>query len=58
MATTKITNLRSTPRKGKSNIDGPVLYTRHNGTETYDCAFLLPLAFPPDFPPVILMRFT
>jgi hypothetical protein len=23
--------------------------------ETYDCAFLLPLALPPDFPPVILL---
>ena len=24
--------------------------------ETHDCAFLLPLAFPPDLPPVILIR--
>lgn len=27
---------------------------RINKNETYDCAFLEPLAFPPDFPPVIL----
>jgi len=25
--------------------------------ETHDCAFLLPLALPPDLPPVILMDF-
>ena len=28
--------------------------TRCKVNETYDCAFLEPLAFPPDLPPVIL----
>lgn len=28
---------------------------RQKNGETHDCAFLLPLAFPPDLPPVILM---
>lgn len=30
-------------------------WSRQQGLLTHDCAFLLPLAFPPDLPPVILI---
>lgn len=30
---------------------------QENENATYDCAFLEPLAFPPDLPPVIFERF-
>jgi len=39
----------------KGRVKG--LKTSWKAWKTHDCAFLEPLAFPPDLPPVILMGF-